>query len=153
LIALSVALPASAQSVENQPIDGSSLAAAARQPPPFTVTLMSAKSSHTEVLGRGITTEFYVTNTGIRDGALMNAQIVVKDQNEKVLFRVEWETSRAVGDGQPSDEKQTSIHRAGGRFAGSANHIHFRLNGDARVCRKRFVWHRPVHELSTRTYS
>jgi hypothetical protein len=100
LIALSVALPASAQSVESQPIDGSSLAAAARQPPPFTVTLMSAKSSQTEVLGRGITTEFDVTNNGIRDVALMNAQIVVKDQNEKVLFRVEWETRKAVGAGQ-----------------------------------------------------
>jgi hypothetical protein len=100
LIALSVTLPASAQSVESQPIDGSSMAVAAMQPPPFTVTLMSAKSSHTEVLGRGIATEFDVTNNGIRDVALMNAQIVVKDQNKKVLFRVEWETRKAVGAGQ-----------------------------------------------------
>lgn len=100
LIALSVALPASSQSIESQPIDGASLAAAARRPPPFTVTLMSAESSHTEVLGRGITTEFDVTNTGSRDVALMNAQIVVKDQNQKVLFRVEWEAKKAVGAGQ-----------------------------------------------------
>jgi hypothetical protein len=100
LIALSVTLSASTQSVESQSIDGSSLAVAARQPPTFTVTLMSAKSSHTEVLGRGITTEFDVTNTGIRDVALMIAQIVVKDQNEKVIFRVEWETKKAVGAGQ-----------------------------------------------------
>lgn len=100
LIALSVTLSASTQSVESQSIDGSSLAVAARQPPTFTVTLMSAKSSHTEVLGRGITTEFDVTNTGIRDVALMIAQIVVKDQNEKVMFRVEWETKKAVGAGQ-----------------------------------------------------
>jgi hypothetical protein len=100
LIALSVALPASAQSVESQLIEGSSLAAAARQPPRFTVTLMSVKPSHTEVLGRGITTEFDVTNTGIRDVALMDAQIVVKDHNEKVMFRVEWETKKAVGAGE-----------------------------------------------------
>ena len=100
LIALSVTLPASAQSAGSQPIDGSSLVLAARQPPTFTVTLMSAKSSHTEVLGRGITTEFDVTNTGIRDVALMIAQIVVKDQNEKVMFRVEWETKKAVAAGQ-----------------------------------------------------
>ncbi len=100
LIALSVTLAASTQSVESQQIDGSSLAAAARQPPTFTVTLMSAKPSHTEVLGSGITTEFDVTNTGIRDVALMNAQIVVKDQNKKVMFRVEWETKKAVSAGQ-----------------------------------------------------
>jgi hypothetical protein len=117
LIALSVTLSASTQSVESQSIDESSLAVAARQPPTFTVTLMSAKSSHTEVLGRGITTEFDVTNTGIRDVALMIAQIVVKDQNEKVMFRVEWETKKAVGAGQTVRlEEQTRIHCAGGRF-------------------------------------
>jgi hypothetical protein len=100
LIALSVTSPASAQPVESRLIDGSSLVAAARQPPTFTVTLMSAKPSHTEVLGSGITTEFDVTNTGNRDVALMDAQIVVKDKHQKVMFRVEWETRKAVGAGQ-----------------------------------------------------
>jgi hypothetical protein len=56
---------------------------AVSQPPIFAVTLVSAKQTHTTVLGNGIATEFDVTNTGTRDVVLMNAQIVAKDKDGK----------------------------------------------------------------------
>jgi hypothetical protein len=106
LIALPVILPMSAGSVESQPDGGSSLAVS--QPPIFAVTLLSAKPTYTTVLGNGIATEFDVTNTGTRDVVLMNAQIVAKDQDGKVMFRLEWETKKAVGAGKTV--KFTSRH-------------------------------------------
>lgn len=99
LIALPVILPMSARSAESQSGDGSSMAVAS-QPPIFAVTLVAAKPSYTTVLGNGIATEFDVTNTGVRDVVLMNAQIVAKDQDGKVMFRVEWETKKAVAAGK-----------------------------------------------------
>jgi hypothetical protein len=98
LIALPFILPMNAGSVESQ-LDGES-SLAVNQPPIFAVTLVSAKPTYTTVLGNGIATEFDVTNTGTRDVVLMNAQIVAKDQDGKVMFRLEWETKKAVGAGK-----------------------------------------------------
>jgi hypothetical protein len=72
----------------------------AGEPPEFSVRLISIEPRHSELLGRGVASAFAVTNHGTRDIARMNAQLIARNQDDNIVFKVEWNGKRAIRAGE-----------------------------------------------------
>jgi hypothetical protein len=88
-----------AQSGGNKQISTSPMIEAG-EPPEFSVRLISIEPRHSELLGRGVASAFAVTNHGTRDIARMMAQLIARNQDDSIVFKVEWDGKRAIRAGE-----------------------------------------------------
>jgi hypothetical protein len=108
LAALLLSVPSGhAQSEDDRQISASPLFEAPA-PPQFSVRLISIEPRDSDLLGTGVASAIEVTNHGTRDIARMKAQLIARNHDDSIVFKVEWDGKRAIRAGETV--RMTSPH-------------------------------------------